>query len=160
VMGIMVVFLAPDASVTGKCGARPDDYEELAKPAGRRKPPPFTVPIVGVRKGKAVNIDAPPGRRVKLGRRGTISVGDFFFKRPNVSVAPGSTLTWRFAGDTLHNVTLANGPRGFSSPNLNAGRTFRKKLTVPGTYQLFCGLHPVDMTATIEVTRTRSRARR
>ena len=69
----------------------------------------------------------------------------------------GSTLTWRVGGETLHNVTLANGPRGFSSPNLNDGRTYSKKLSVPGTYKLFCGLHPVDMTATVKVTRNRKR---
>jgi plastocyanin len=152
VMGIFVLFLAPDPSVTSTCGEHPRDFQQLRPPKGRRKPPPFTVPIVGVRNGKAVNIDAPPGRRAALGRRGTISVGDLFFRRPNVSVRAGSKLTWRFEGDTLHNVTLANGPRGFSSPNLSDGRTYSKRLSVPGTYQLFCGLHPVEMTATIKVT--------
>ena len=151
VMGIMVAFVAPDPAVTEPCGAVPNDLVELKKPKGRTKPPPFTVPIVGRRGGRAVNIDAPPGKRVSLGRGGTIEVGDLFFRRPNVSLRAGGTLTWRFNGPTLHNITLANGPRGFSSKNLSQGRTFRKKLTVPGTYQLFCGLHPVDMTATIKV---------
>jgi plastocyanin len=151
VMGIMVVFLAPDASVTERCGALPNDFVSRGKPKGRSKPPPFRVPIVGRRGGKAVNISAPPGRRVSLGQGGTVEVGDLFFKRPNVSLRAGGTVTWRFDGRTLHNITLANGPRGFSSPNLSDGRKFSKKLTVPGTYQLFCGLHPVDMTATIKV---------
>jgi len=155
VMGISVVFMAPDASVTAACGARPDDIVQLPAPSGRTKPPPFRVPIVGRRGGRAVNIDAPPGRRVRLGSRGTIEVGDLFFRRPNVALRAGGTLTWRFDGDTLHNITLANGPRGFSSPNLSDGRTYAKKLTVPGTYQIFCGLHPVDMTATVKVTRRR-----
>jgi plastocyanin len=155
VMGIMVVFLAPDPAVTAPCGARPGDLAELPAPSGRKAPPPFRVPIVGRRGGRAVNIEAPPGRRVRLGRTGTIEVGDLFFRRRNVSVRAGGTLTWRFEGANLHNITLANGPRGFSSPNLSDGRTFAKKLTVPGTYQLFCGLHPVDMTATVKVTRRR-----
>jgi plastocyanin len=73
-----------------------------------------------------VNIDAPPGRRVSLGKGGTIEVGDLFFRRPNVAVRAGGTLTWSFGGLTVHNVTLANGPRGFSSPNLSSGRTYRK----------------------------------
>jgi plastocyanin len=157
VMGISVFYLAPDPSITAPCGAHPGDFQELPTPAGRKAPPPFKVPIVGLRKGKAVNIDAPPGRRAKLGTRGRITVGDFFFRRANVSVRAGSTLTWRVAGETLHNVTLANGPRGFSSPNMNDGRTYSKRLSVPGTYQLFCGLHPVDMTATVKVTRKRKR---
>ena len=119
VMGIMIAYMAPDSSVTAPCGARPSDLAEAPAPAGRRSPPPFRVPIVGRRGGKAVNIDAPPGRRVRLGRRGTIEVGDLFFRRPNVSVRAGAKLTWRFEGDSLHNITLANGPRGFSSPNLS-----------------------------------------
>lgn len=151
VMGISVVFLAPDPSVTAACGTPPNDFAALPAPAGRKSPPPFRVPIVGRRGNRAVNIKAPPGKRVRLGRRGTIGVGDLYFRRPNVTLPAGGTLTWRFNGDTLHNVTLANGPRGFSSPNLSKGRTYRKKLTVPGTYQLFCGLHPVDMTATVKV---------
>jgi hypothetical protein len=155
VMGIMIVFMAPDASVTERCAARPDEITELPAPVGRRAPPPFTVPIVGRRGGKTVNIDAPPGRRARFGRRGTIEVGDLFFRRANVTVPAGGTLTWRFEGESLHNVTLANGPRGFSSPNLSRGRTYRKKLAVPGMYQLFCGIHPVDMTATVKVTKRR-----
>ena len=151
VMGIMVVYVAPDPSVTEPCGEVPSDFVELRKPKGRTNPPPFTVPIVGRRGDRAVNIDAPPGKRVSLGKAGTIEVGDLFFRRPNVALRAGGTLTWRFRGPTVHNVTLANGPRGFSSPNLSMGRTYRKKLSVPGTYQLFCGIHPVDMTATIKV---------
>jgi hypothetical protein len=151
VMGIMVVFMAPDPSVGANCGPSPGDFAALPAPAGRKSPPTFRVPIVGRRGNRAVNIAAPPGRRVRLGRRGRIDVGDLFFRRPNVTLPAGGTLTWRFEGDTLHNITLANGPRGFSSPNLSKGRTYRKKLTVPGTYQLFCGLHPVDMTATVKV---------
>jgi hypothetical protein len=153
VMGIMIAYMAPDPSVTSRCGARPSDLAELPSPSGRRSAPRFKVPIVGRRGGRAVNIKAPPGRRVRLGRRGTIDVGDLFFRRANVTVPAGGTLTWRFEGDTIHNITLANGPRGFSSPNLSQGRTYRKKLSVPGTYQLFCGLHPVDMTATVKVVR-------
>jgi plastocyanin len=157
VMGILVVFVAPDESVTAKCGTHPNDFAELPKPAGRSKPPRFRVPIVGRRDGRAVNISAPPGRRVALGRRGRIAVGDLFFRRANVAVPAGGTLTWRFDGPTLHNITLANGPRGFSSPNLSQGRTYRKKLSVPGTYRLFCGIHPVDMTATVKVVRRQRR---
>jgi plastocyanin len=160
VMGIMLAYVAQDPSVTAKCGPAPTDLTELPAPAGRKTPPPFTVPIVGMRNGRAVNITAPRGKRVKLGKRGSISVGDLFFRRPNVSVRKGSTLTWSFGGKTLHNITVANGPRAFSSPNLNGGRKFKERLNVPGTYQLFCGLHPVAMTATIKVTADKKKRRR
>ena len=69
----------------------------------------------------------------------------------NVSVAAGSTLKWKFNGQLLHNVTVADGPRGFSSAHLDQGRTYKAKLSAPGTYKLFCALHPVQMTETIKV---------
>lgn len=157
VMGILIAYLAPDDSVTSRCSPNPGDYQELPAPRGRKKPPLFEVPIVGIRRGKAVNIEAPPGRRRALRDGGTVRVGDMFFRRPNVAVRAGATVNWRFKGSTLHNITVANGPRGFSSPNLSGGRSFRKRLRVPGTYQIFCGLHPVDMTATVKVTRRNRR---
>jgi plastocyanin len=151
VMGIMGVYLAPDESVTERCGPMPGEVAEAPQPAGRSDSPPFKVPIVGIRRGRARDISAPPGRRVRLRSGSTISVGDLFFRRPNVSVRKGSLLRWRFAGPTLHNVTVANGPRGFSSVNLSGGREYRTRLTRPGTYRLFCGLHPVAMTSTVKV---------
>jgi plastocyanin len=78
-------------------------------------------------------------------------VGSQYFRRANVSVSQGATLRWLFGGDSLHNVTVANGPRGFSSVNLSNEREYRTRLTTPGTYQLFCALHPVTMTATVKV---------
>ena len=154
VMGIMIVYLAPDASVRSPCGGLPGDLVDFRSTApGRTKPPRFRVPIVGLKHGVARNISKPPGRRVRLGRRARIRVGDFFFRHRNVSVRRGATLRWLFQGDQIHNVTVANGPRGFASRNLIGGRSFRKRLRTPGTYRLFCALHPVSMTGTVKVRR-------
>jgi stress up-regulated protein Nod 19/copper binding plastocyanin/azurin family protein len=154
VMGIMVVYLAPDSSVRSHCGALPSDLLDYrSTQPGRTVAPRFRVPIVAIRRGVARDISAPRGRRVRLGRRGRIAVGDLYFRRTNVSVRSGSTLRWDFKGPGLHNVTVANGPRGFASKNLPAGYSFRTKLRTPGTYRLFCALHPVSMTATIKVRR-------
>jgi plastocyanin len=81
----------------------------------------------------------------------TINVRDFFFNQANVSVPRGAKLNWDFGPSTLHNVTLASGPRGFSSPNLSDGRDFSFKFRKPGTYRIFCALHPVHMTETVKV---------
>jgi plastocyanin len=153
VMGIMIAYMAPDSTVRSRCGPLPDDMVSLRSTApGRTKAPRFRVPIVGLRGGVARNISKPPGRRVRLGRRATVTVGDRFFRHRNLSVRTGTTLRWLFQGSEVHNVTVANGPRGFASRNL-IGRTFRKKLRTPGTYRLFCALHPVAMTGTVKVTR-------
>ncbi len=116
------------------------------------------MPLTGLTgSGKARKIKAPPGARRKVKSGFTIGVGDRFFTRPNVSVKSGSVLNWRFFGEELHNLTVASGPRGFSSVNLNGNRKFRQKLRTPGTYKLFCGLHPVSMTQTVKVLPKRKR---
>jgi plastocyanin len=154
VMGIMLVYMAPDASVRTRCAPVPGDLVDFRLRApGRTKTPRFRVPIVGIRNGVARSISKPRGRRVRLGRRATIRVGDLFFRRRNISVRRGATLRWLFQGNEIHNVTVANGPRGFSSRNLTAGRRYRRKLRTPGTYRLFCALHPVSMTGTVKVRR-------
>ena len=154
VMGIFILFLAPDAAApaTRSCAPPADLRNWTTSERGRKKPPRFTVPLIGLDgKGKAREIKAPRGARRKLRNGAQIGVGDSFFTRPNVSVAAGSTLKWKFNGKLLHNVTVADGPRGFSSAHLDQGRTYKAKLSAPGTYKLFCALHPVQMTETIKV---------
>jgi plastocyanin len=51
-------------------------------------------------------------------------------------------------------VTVANGPRGFSSNYLGQfGGTYSFTPTVPGTYRLTCLIHPTTMSETLRVTR-------
>jgi plastocyanin len=153
VMGISVLHLAPDASVTERCGALPADLAEPQTTQPHRTAlPTFTVPLTGLdARGRAREIARPPGatRRVPSGT--TVRVGDNFFSRPNVEVRAGSRLNWRFGGVQLHNVTVASGPRGFSSDNLDQQRVYTRKLTAKGTYKLFCALHPVAMAQTVKV---------
>ena len=157
VMGIMVVYMAHDDAVSG-CRDLPGDVisaQTHTEPGARRRAPRFRVPITGIGpNGIARTIQRPPGRTVRLGSGATVDARNFSFSRPNIELRQGATLRWRFLGegiDGLHNVTLANGPRGFSSPNLNGGRVYRQRFTRAGTYQLFCGLHPVSMTQTVTV---------
>ena len=155
VMGIMLAYLAPDAGATpaARCGKPSDLRNYGADRPGRRKPPRFSVPLTGIApNGTAREIKRPPGRRVALRKGSSIAVYDAFLPS-NVSLRAGSTVRWDFSDDELHNVTVASGPRGFSSKHLNSGRSYSKKLRVPGTYKLFCGLHPVSMTATVKVVR-------
>ena len=142
VMGIMVVFFAPDASADPACGPPPPDLVESVSPtAGRTRAPVVEVPLF-----------RQPGGRTRRHRGNVrVMVGDNVFSRRNFSVPRGATVSWSFRGGALHNATVANGPRGFSSPNYVQQGEFRQKLTVPGTYELFCALHPVEMTQRIVV---------
>jgi plastocyanin len=69
-----------------------------------------------------------------------------------VSLKRGASLNWLFKSPTdLHNVTLANGPRGFASPNQSNKAKFSYRFKQRGKYQIFCALHPVSMTETVTV---------
>jgi len=153
VMGISVIYVSPDEAVTDPCAALPGDISYSERPAGRSTPPRFTVPLTGIdpKTGKAVTIQAPPGRRVALRSGSTVDVRGFAFSKPNIALRKGARLTWRFRDrGAIHNVTLASGPIGFGSDNLDRG-TFSQRFTKKGTYRIFCALHPVAMTESVVV---------
>lgn len=155
VMGIFILYMAEGDPGAGARGcAKPRDLRNWGPPVrGRKKAPRFKVPIIGIKNGKAREIAAPRGARKRLPSGARINVGDQFFSQPNVSIRSGGRLNWAFNTRELHNITVASGPRGFSSTHLDQGRRFSKRLRKPGTYKLFCGLHPVTMTQTIKVTK-------
>jgi plastocyanin len=109
--------------------------------------------------GQATEINAPPGPTQKGTRSNVVQVGDRFFGAPNLRVKQGSWITWQFSGRELHNVTLANGPLGIGTDNLDDSRTFTQKLDRPGTYRLFCALHPVQMQERVIVTPKKKKRR-
>jgi plastocyanin len=153
VMGILIAYLAADPSVTQNCGPIPNWEVLKTDQPGRGGPIPFTIPLTGLdANGQATTIDAPPGALQSAASGQVIPVGDRFFGDPNLRVRQGSTLTWQFGSTELHNVTLANGPQGIGSDNLDGNRTFTQKFDRPGTYRLFCALHPVQMQERIVVT--------
>jgi plastocyanin len=123
-MGIAMVFLAP-APVAG-CRS----YESP-------RPAPTTPELVTIQLLKA---PAGPVRHVS-----STWVGDYAFGAQRVRVRRGTRFTWRFVGTVQHDVTLASGPEGFASPGQTRG-TFSFRFTRPGTYRLFCSLHPSRMT--------------
>jgi plastocyanin len=157
VMGIMVMFVDHDPAVSGRCGSLPNDIAYLSTDQpGRRGIVPFRIPLTGLdENGNAITIEKPPGRNARLGNGATIRVGDRFFSKPNVVVERGARLRWLFDGIELHNLTLANGPVGIGSPNLDDSRAYSRRFGRPGTYKFFCALHPVQMHQRLVVKPTR-----
>jgi plastocyanin len=155
VMGIAMVYLAPSDGPVDGCGPLPADIQTFQTTSPHRTAPPvFKVPITGLNSsGRAVTIQRPPGGTVALASGAKIDVKNFFFSQPNVSVKRGAKLSWLFRSSHghLHNVTLANGPAGFASPNQSTNATFSYRFKKRGTYQIFCALHPVSMTETVTV---------
>ena len=80
----------------------------------------------------------------------SVTVGDDYFVRtsgtPTVSVEAGTTVAWRFRGDSPHNVTVTSGPSRFKSSTMTSG-TYRKTVRRTGRYAIVCTIHSgMDMT--------------
>jgi plastocyanin len=153
VMGLMVVYIAKDDSVTSNCGKMPSDVTQFRTTVkGRSKAPVFRVPLTGIdAKGHAIEINRPPGSTLIAGMSAELNVGDAFYSQRNISIAQGGSVTWAFGSVLQHDVTVADGPRGFNSDWMKAGQSFTKRFDVPGKYKLFCSLHPVQMTQVVTV---------
>lgn len=70
----------------------------------------------------------------------TVELKAFKFMPDSVTVASGTTVTWRNADESPHTVTSTDGL--FSSSALDQAGTFAYTFTKPGTYHYFCKLHP------------------
>jgi plastocyanin len=153
VMGIWHLYLAPGRTTGRRCPRLPGDLEQMLPPVPHRaSPPAVTVPLVGLDpSGQAVTIDRPPGPTVQRGRQAAVTVGDRSFSIRNLAIPSGASVTWRFRGSGLHDVTLANGPVGFGVPWRERGDVYTRRFSVPGAYRIFCSLHPIEMTQAIDV---------
>jgi len=77
-----------------------------------------------------------------------ISIENFTFKNPTVTVKPGTTVTWTNSDDIPHTVVSKDGV--FKSKVLDTGDRFSFTFAKPGQFGYFCSLHP-HMTGTIVV---------
>jgi hypothetical protein len=141
-MGFWIGLFVPDPSVQ-RCGPMPDDIVEVNRPKRFDRTPnhDLVVPQLARPAGPFRAFDGDP-----------LAIGDNFFRPRKVTAAVGQTVTWSFRGSLPHTVTVANGPRGFSS--IYWGRTagsYSVTPQVPGTYRLTCLVHPTSMGQTLEV---------
>jgi plastocyanin len=153
IMAVMHVYMARAKHVSHQCGPLPADLKnETISAPGRDIAPVITVPLTGIGPdGRARTIDGPPGPETVLGGSASVLVHNYAFSRPKLSIPLGARITWRFPDTTSHDVTLANGPLGFSSLFSRAGRTYTQRFSRPGKYRLFCSLHPVVMHEVVDV---------
>jgi plastocyanin len=127
----MILYFAP-GSVDGLAPA------SVPVSGARQRPPYMPLPLLRQPRG-------PLARNIR-----STSVGDYAFGNQRVSIPRGTIFTWRFVGSEQHDVTLASGPVGFASDSLQRG-SYRHRFTRPGTYRLYCSLHPTRMTQIVTV---------
>lgn len=141
-MGFWALMVVRDESVK-RCDPMPRDVTEVMKPRRWDKTPPWDAVVP-----QLVN----PGGRLTRFAGGELPVGDNFFRPGRLLARAGEQVTWRFTGSEPHSVTVANGPRGFSSRYLGrAEGTYSYTPRVKGTYRLTCLIHPTQMGQTLEV---------
>ena len=86
-----------------------------------------------------------------------IAIHDNYYNPLNLKVKEGTTVKWVWPSDTgdTHDVNLGKRPKGvkaFHSALVSAGYSFKRTLTKPGKYAIYCSLHD-DMKMTITVTK-------
>jgi plastocyanin len=83
----------------------------------------------------------------------TVSIQDFFFDPDQLTVAPGTTVTWVNEGEAPHTVTSTDG-KELDSATLQPGDTYSftfKEDDAGETYAYQCMIHP-EMTASVTVS--------
>jgi plastocyanin len=78
----------------------------------------------------------------------TVEIKDFMFMPMNLTVAVGTTVTWKFDDSTDHTVAADDG--SFTSPALGSGKTYTHTFKTAGTVKYHCSIHPF-MTGTVVV---------
>jgi len=85
------------------------------------------------------------------GKNMIVSIKNFAFNPPNMTVAPGTTLTWVNNDQVPHTATATNPAGVFDSGTLQPGQSYSFTFNKPGTYAYHCAIHPY-MTGTVTVS--------
>jgi plastocyanin len=153
VMAITHLYVAPDESASAGCAPLPADGRiHWSRRRGRASVPPAQIPLASLdARGRPIEIERAAGPGLVAGEAAVVDLRNSLFGPPNLSVASGATVTWRADDPQIHVVFLANGPRAVDGPLMRRGAVYSQRFDVPGTYNLFCYLHPVTMHQTIVV---------
>jgi plastocyanin len=78
----------------------------------------------------------------------SVTIGNFTFNSPTLTVKPGTTVTWTNADDIPHTVVSKDGV--FKSKVLDTGDRFSFTFAKAGQFGYYCSLHP-HMTGIVTV---------
>lgn len=84
----------------------------------------------------------------------TVAVSNFAFTPSGINAVCGDTVRWAWASGshTTTSTSVPNGAATWSAPMNSTSITFDYVVTVAGTYNYQCNIHPSTMTGTIVVT--------
>jgi plastocyanin len=94
-----------------------------------------------------VTVAAPPdpaasGDVPAAGTDVPVSIVDMVYSPATVEVTAGTTVHWTNDDSVIHTVTARDG--SFNSGVMQTGDTFSQTFDVPGTYDYFCAIHPLQ----------------
>ena len=69
-----------------------------------------------------------------------VKIDNFSFTPQTLTVAAGTTVTWKNNDDVPH--TVVSDDKAFKSKALDTDDKFSYTFTKPGTYNYFCSVHP------------------
>jgi plastocyanin len=95
-----------------------------------------------------IGVVADMARAAPAAAQAAVTIGNFTFKSPTLTVKPGTTVTWTNGDDIPHTVVSKDGV--FKSKVLDTGDRFTFTFAKPGQFGYFCSLHP-HMTGTVIV---------
>jgi plastocyanin len=153
VMGIDHLYIAQGARADRRCAPPPPDAQELgAAWTGRPAPPRVRLTLARMGPdGRAQAIGAPPGATSRFAGDAEIREARGAYSPAKVSIPAGARVRWRYRDPDDHDVTLVDGPVGFGGAWRTRGDTYERRFDVPGTYRLFCSLHPASMAQVVTV---------
>ena len=70
----------------------------------------------------------------------TVSIKEFKFSPPVITVRAGATVTWTNRDEEPHTITSATG--AFASTGLSLDDRYSQTFARAGRYEYFCALHP------------------
>jgi plastocyanin len=83
-----------------------------------------------------------------ISHEASVSIVDFAFQSPSITVSVGATVTWTNTGSTTHTVTSDSGI--FDSGDISPGDNFQFTFENAGVYHYHCSIHTF-MTGTVTV---------
>jgi plastocyanin len=92
--------------------------------------------------GQAKKSQAQPRSEAAKGASTEVSIDNFTFDPPKLTISAGTKVTWINHDDVPHTATSTVKPRAFDSGTLDTDQKFSFVFTTPGTYDYFCAVHP------------------
>jgi len=153
VMGIMHAYVAPATGPVAECPAPPTDVRSINwDQPFRTEVPKVAIPLAARGPdGRAHAVATLPGPWYRPAGDARVVLRDLQVSHRKVELARGASIVYAFDDPFPHDVTSASGPTAIGSQPLENGATWRLRFTRPGTYALYCTLHPLDMQQIVRV---------